>query len=160
MFYVVLTEEEGEVFQVKKSSHSKKVMRMMDKERRKKKHRDHDDDTHTLDPRREWDPRSNNNGAGRYSSERDGSTSSASKVKGVGNDDYVDKRQKSSNAPISGNHTEIRTDDFVVRLLLHQVPYVFTLEIFTAFPTLLLYRLRETDHVFINNLSFHLTQFQ
>ncbi|KAJ6635023.1 PAX3- and PAX7-binding protein 1 [Pseudolycoriella hygida] len=33
-------EEEGEVFQVKKSSHSKKVMKMMDKERKKKKSKD------------------------------------------------------------------------------------------------------------------------
>lgn len=107
----------------------------MDKERRKKKHHDHDDDTTTLDSKRNSNTRSNNNGVGRHSSERDGSTSSASNVKGVGNDDYADKRQKSSNAPISGIHTEIRTDDFVVRLLLHQVLYVFTLEIFTAFST-------------------------
>lgn len=35
-------EEDGEVFQVKKSSHSKKVMKMLDKERRRKKHREHE----------------------------------------------------------------------------------------------------------------------
>lgn len=36
MVFLFVAEEEGEVFQVKKSSHSKKVSRMLDKERRKK----------------------------------------------------------------------------------------------------------------------------
>lgn len=114
-------DDDGEVFQVKKSSHSKKVMRMMDKERRKKKHRDHDSGAAADAQEPRSNNNNNNNGCGRQPSERD-AASSAACVKGVGNDDCADvKRQKSSNATNSSVHTEIRTDDFVVRLLLYQV---------------------------------------
>lgn len=99
-------------------------MRMMDKERRKKKNRDKDGDD-TQESNRYSDGHGRNNGHGRQSGERDAGAS-ASYGKGVGNDDYADdrQRQKSSNDSNASVHTEIRTDDFVVRLLLYQVAFV------------------------------------
>lgn len=101
------TDDEAEVFQVKKSSHSKKVMKMLDKERRRKKCRDKDQMGHQDD--------------GKFNSKTNSYSDiirtyeDTSPDMGNGNDDLGNNsRSKPSN---NFNHTEIRTDDFVVRLL-------------------------------------------
>ncbi|XP_017104679.2 PAX3- and PAX7-binding protein 1 isoform X2 [Drosophila bipectinata] len=97
-------EDDGEVFQVRKSSHSKKVMRMMDKERRKKKREE----------------RAENSGQG---GGENGSTQHLESSSGYGNphsDGGVGRYKGASDqskSKKSDNHmiqTEIRTDDFVV----------------------------------------------
>lgn len=103
-FVCRITDEEGEVFQVKKTSQSKKVMKMMDKERRKKKSgRDKDEPT----------------------TARHGSESSRSRHDGDDDDPYGESgtkgrgdksdKYKRNDAGDGNKHTEIRTDDFVVR---------------------------------------------
>lgn len=88
--------EEGEMFQVKKSSHSKKVMKMMDKERKKKKYKDSN---------------STSNAYNEHQSDSNQSVRSAAI-----DTDNSGKRNNSHNS--NSIQTEIRTDDFVVRLLL------------------------------------------
>ncbi len=94
-----LITEEGEIFQVKKSSHSKKVMKMMDKERKKKKS-SHKDSHSTSNA---------------YNDNQ--SDSNQQSVRSVAIDsENSGKRNNSNNS--NSIQTEIRTDDFVVRLLL------------------------------------------
>lgn len=135
-FVCVLAEEDGEVFQVKKSSHSKKVMKMLDKERRRKKNRDKDDSASTTtasgsgtSDRDAYGKRTNNGFNNNASATtktnacdvvRATSYADATSEQDDGNDDLdtTQKRwPKSSKISNSSIHTEIRTDDFVVRLL-------------------------------------------
>ncbi|KMZ01934.1 PAX3- and PAX7-binding protein 1 isoform X1 [Drosophila simulans] len=110
-------EDDGEVFQVRKSSHSKKVMRMLDKERRKKKREERAENsglpggengsTQHLESSggpSSGPPNSNSNpaNAGRYKSASDQS-----------------KSKKSDNHMIQ---TEIRTDDFVLVVKKSETP--------------------------------------
>lgn len=81
--------EDGETFQVKKSSHSKKVMKMLDKERKKKKYRTEG-----------------------FSEEEKQITESIN----IDSNNKINKKGKNDNS--NSIQTEIRTDDFVVRLLL------------------------------------------
>lgn len=120
--FFLFSEEEEEVFQVKKSSHSKKVMRMMDKERRKKKsHQRASSNEPSHGESNQNTSSKSNNGFNSKSNAYDVAQATSNETasrKGVGNNDYaIEKRQKSINSNI---HTEIRTEDFVVRLLLHR----------------------------------------
>ncbi|KAM7362584.1 PAX3- and PAX7-binding protein 1 [Cochliomyia hominivorax] len=113
-------EEDSEVFQVRKSSHSKKVMRMLDKERRRKKKEErssdnninassssysnsgynaNNNDTHNSNRERENGSRNNNSNNLGSSSTSTHTTSSLEHSKS----NKSDKIQ-----------TEIRTDDFVL----------------------------------------------
>ncbi|XP_037729184.1 PAX3- and PAX7-binding protein 1 isoform X1 [Drosophila subpulchrella] len=110
-------EDDGEVFQVRKSSHSKKVMRMLDKERRKKKREE----------------RAENSG---HPGGENGSTqhleSSGGPSSGPANSNSnpaIAGRYKSasdqSKSKKSDNHmiqTEIRTDDFVLVVKKSETP--------------------------------------
>lgn len=115
----MLTEDDGEVFQVRKSSHSKKVMRMLDKERRKKKREERVDHTghsghigfeNGSTPQHLESSSAIASGAGTAISSRFKSSSIAND-----NESVQSKSKKCDNDMIQ---TEIRTDDFVVRLLL------------------------------------------
>lgn len=92
LFLISFVEEEGDVFQVKKSSHSKKVMKMLDRERRKKKKE--------LESGQKTDKSSNG-------------TRNLSHSWVNPETDTIIKNEKSNKI-----QTEIRTDEFVVRLLL------------------------------------------
>uniref|UniRef100_A0A0P6K0Q7 Putative transcriptional regulator binding to the gc-rich sequence n=1 Tax=Aedes aegypti TaxID=7159 RepID=A0A0P6K0Q7_AEDAE len=98
-------EEEGEIFQVKKTSQSKKVMKSLDKERRRKKHAE-------------------KNGSSRDGPSYGGDSSSKSVVKSSSGSAAKDrsseepdkdkhKREKCEKSS-SNIQTEIRTDDFVL----------------------------------------------
>ncbi|XP_055544228.1 PAX3- and PAX7-binding protein 1 [Wyeomyia smithii] len=98
-------EEEGEVFQVKKTSQSKKVMKNLDKERRRKRHAEKNGSKESF---------------GGYSSSA--STKSSKNGKDCGaaaaateDSSHKDKfkKEKCEN-PSSNIQTEIRTDDFVL----------------------------------------------
>ncbi|XP_061506789.1 intron Large complex component GCFC2 isoform X1 [Anopheles gambiae] len=115
-------EEGGEVFQVKKSSHSKKVMKTLDKERRRKRHMEKGNGSGLAGPA----PGSASGGAGAVDQAKPTSaphrkqpSSSASSVAGSsahgGTADSNDKikREKCENSS-SNIQTEIRTDDFVL----------------------------------------------
>lgn len=94
------------MFQVKKSSHSKKVMKMMDKERRKKKTKA--PDQHSFQDR-DTPVGSIGTQLASKAHSGNGTERSSSGIKS----EAGDKTNKSK------IHTEIRTDDdFVVRLLL------------------------------------------
>lgn len=103
---IFITEEE-EVFQVKKTSQSKKVMRQLDKERRRKAKGlpTPGDDDLTTNPVTELSTKPPSHG---------GQVSASATSSGA------DANLQSVREDISGKkiHTEIRTDDFVVRLLL------------------------------------------
>lgn len=125
------------MFQVKKSSHSKKVMKMLDKERRRKKNRDKDDSTSTTAASGSgtsdaYGKRTNNGFNNNTTTAATAKTNACDVVRATsyadamseqddGNDDLDTTTQKrwpkSSNISNSSKHTEIRTDDFVVRLL-------------------------------------------
>lgn len=98
---------------------------MMDKERRKKKNRDRETSNEPSygETNQNTSSKSNNgfnNKSNAYDVVQATSHETASH-KGVGNNDYANKkRQKSSIVSNSNIHTEIRTEDFVVRLLLHR----------------------------------------
>lgn len=123
-------EDDGEVFQVRKSSHSKKVMRMLDKERRKKKREERAEITgHSGHFGYE-------NGSNMQQLESSSATSalalapaSGSGAAGSANlssrykctsiaSDNASVQSKSKKCDNDMIQTEIRTDDFVVRLLL------------------------------------------
>jgi len=115
----MLTEDDGEVFQVRKSSHSKKVMRMLDKERRKKKREERAEHTgisghmgfeNGSTPQHLESSSAIASGAGTAISSRYKSTSIAN--------DNASVQSKSKKCDNDMIQTEIRTDDFVVRLLL------------------------------------------
>lgn len=119
--HLLIPDEDGEVFQVRKSSHSKKVMKMMDKERRKKKHTTSD----AADP-----AASSARGRQRSPASRQRSRTPPPPPtfapQAAGTDDGTDKDDKvlvqnsvkRSHDNSNSIQTEIRTDDFVVRLLL------------------------------------------
>uniref|UniRef100_A0A1Y9H298 GCF C-terminal domain-containing protein n=1 Tax=Anopheles dirus TaxID=7168 RepID=A0A1Y9H298_9DIPT len=100
-------EEEGEVFQVKKSSHSKKVMKTLDKERRRKRHMEKSNGTSATSSGAPPEP-------GRSASSRKQVASPPTAV-GLYETDSNDKikREKCENSS-SNIQTEIRTDDFVL----------------------------------------------
>lgn len=100
--------EEEEVFQVKKSSQSKKVMRQLDKERRKKAKGGSED----------TQPQERTPSASVGGSELSNKPPLLGGVSGIASG--TDATVSSVRNDISGKkiQTEIRTDDFVVRLLL------------------------------------------
>ena len=110
-------EDECEVFQVKKSSHSKKVMRKLDKERRKKSttKSNIDEDSsevgsfETNGKSIKNDPSSSGQS---YSSSSTITNSNSIEIK------KSTSKVESKNKINTDSRTEIRTDDFVVRLLL------------------------------------------
>lgn len=103
-FFPIYLEEGGEIFQVKKSSHSKKVMKMMDKERRKKKTSSKDgySDQHYSMSSPPPPP----------------SFSSSSSSTNLQSVDHLNSKKRNNLDNSNSIQTEIRTDDFVVRLLL------------------------------------------
>lgn len=116
-------EDDGEVFQVRKSSHSKKVMRMLDKERRKKKREE----------------RAEHTGLSGHPGYENGSTiqhleSSSATASGAGPANLSSRVQsKSKKCDNDMIQTEIRTDDFVVRLLLFNFPTKNNKQFFTIY---------------------------
>lgn len=126
--WIFLSEEdESEMFQVKKTSHSKKVMKMMDKERRKKKAQssssslsrgnsnERNIDQYNDQPNRTEDNDHRNSHTNRSSVSYDKDVIDTNTRTDDKHDSINKKRNKNSNSSIQ---TEIRTDDFVVRLLL------------------------------------------
>ncbi|XP_062122048.1 PAX3- and PAX7-binding protein 1 isoform X1 [Drosophila sulfurigaster albostrigata] len=126
-------EDDGEVFQVRKSSHSKKVMRMLDKERRKKKreeraeHSGHsggvmgyeNGSTTTTQQQQHLETSSGTvtSGVGTANSSRYKSASSTASD----NPNVQSKSKKCDNDMIQ---TEIRTDDFVLVVKKSETPDV------------------------------------
>ncbi|KFB41410.1 AGAP002035-PA-like protein [Anopheles sinensis] len=119
-------EEEGEVFQVKKSSHSKKVMKSLDKERRRKRHMEKSNGTGAASSTFQHSSGSVEPAAigskatttatlrGSGSKQQYPSSSPPSTSLSYDNDsnDKI-KREKCENSS-SNIQTEIRTDDFVL----------------------------------------------
>ncbi|XP_058119129.1 PAX3- and PAX7-binding protein 1 isoform X2 [Anopheles coustani] len=117
-------EEEGEVFQVKKSSHSKKVMKSLDKERRRKRHMEKSNGTGTAPSTFQHSSAPSEHAAmgskaattanQRSSKQQYPSSSPPSTSLSYDNDsnDKI-KREKCENSS-SNIQTEIRTDDFVL----------------------------------------------
>ncbi|XP_030565677.1 PAX3- and PAX7-binding protein 1 isoform X1 [Drosophila novamexicana] len=107
-------EDDGEVFQVRKSSHSKKVMRMLDKERRKKKREE----------------RAEHTGLSGHPGYENGSTiqhleSSSATASGAGPANLSSRVQsKSKKCDNDMIQTEIRTDDFVLVVKKSETPDV------------------------------------
>lgn len=97
---------------MKKSSQSKKVMKMLDKERRRKKHlKDHD----------KYDNNEKSGGISSTSNKNYGGSYSNNNINT--NNDQISPSTSTSthnqnNKKSDSIQTEIRTDDFVVRLLL------------------------------------------
>ncbi|KAH8369131.1 hypothetical protein KR009_002447 [Drosophila setifemur] len=113
-------EDDGEVFQVRKSSHSKKVMRMMDKERRKKKREERVESSGHVE-----------NGSTQHleSSSGSGNPCANANANANPNANLNSGRCKSasdqSKSKKSDNHmiqTEIRTDDFVLVVKKSETP--------------------------------------
>lgn len=97
-------------------------MKMLDKERRKKKHREKETASSTApeSATSEGNGKSNNgfnNKTNAYDVVRATSYEATSDMDDGYDDLANNKRQKSSQISNSSIHTEIRTDDFVVRLL-------------------------------------------
>lgn len=107
------TPEEGETFQVKKTSQSKKVMKTLDKERRRKRHAEKNggsrEDSYSF-------AASTSSTSTSATSSKSKSSSSSKHGEGSEPKDKL-KKEKCENTS-SNIQTEIRTDDFVVRLLL------------------------------------------
>ncbi|XP_053692746.1 PAX3- and PAX7-binding protein 1 [Sabethes cyaneus] len=100
-------EEEGEVFQVKKTSQSKKIMKNLDKERRRKRHAEKNGSKESY------------SGGGSSSSYPSASASSSKNGKdctaAAEDSSHKDKLKKEKcENPSSNIQTEIRTDDFVL----------------------------------------------
>lgn len=132
-FYFLFAEEGGEVFQVKKSSYSKKVMKMLDKERKKKKYKDSEiPSTHETSNENENDNNDRRassikhdsqtlSGSSRYAysdgseSRHHHSDNHFNNLQENDTNNKFNKRNKSENS--NSIQTEIRTADFVVRLL-------------------------------------------
>ncbi|KAH8359818.1 hypothetical protein KR093_009032 [Drosophila rubida] len=120
-------EDDGEVFQVRKSSHSKKVMRMLDKERRKKK-------------REERAEHSGHSGGQLLMGHENGSTTTQQQhLESSSGHATNSSRYKSASSTTSDNasvqskskkcdndmiQTEIRTDDFVLVVKKSETPDV------------------------------------
>lgn len=119
-------EDDGEIFQVRKSSHSKKVMRMMDKERRKKKREERAELSG-----QNWSHQAGYQN-GSTTQHLDSSSGNASGAAGISNSSRSYKSSSSDSSNVQSKskkcdndmiQTEIRTDDFVVRLLLFNFFY-------------------------------------
>uniref|UniRef100_A0A034W8J6 Uncharacterized protein n=1 Tax=Bactrocera dorsalis TaxID=27457 RepID=A0A034W8J6_BACDO len=147
-------EEDTEVFQVRKSSNSKKIMRMLDRERRRKRKEERHNTQSSVDVgnsdcadgvasigrqrERQSYERSENgkstNGSSNYSHNLGSTTTSSNKYKGTtalassgkslgtASASAVEQCKSKKSDSIQ---TEIRTDDFVVRLLLSISLHVF-----------------------------------
>ncbi|XP_052838858.1 uncharacterized protein LOC128254071 isoform X3 [Drosophila gunungcola] len=102
-------DDDGEVFQVRKSSHSKKVMRMLDKERRKKKREERAENSGHL---------GGENGSTQHLESSGGPSSgpanSSSNPVNAGRYKSASDQSKSKKSDNHMIQTEIRTDDFVV----------------------------------------------
>lgn len=115
-------EDDGEIFQVRKSSHSKKVMRMMDKERRKKKREERAE----LSGQNWAHQAGYQNGSTTQhldSSSANASGANSSRSYKSSASDSPNVQSKSKKCDNDMIQTEIRTDDFVVRLLLFNFFY-------------------------------------
>lgn len=115
-------EDDGEIFQVRKSSHSKKVMRMMDKERRKKKREERAE----LSGQNWAHQAGYQNGSTTQhldSSSANASGANSSRSNKSSASDSPNVQSKSKKCDNDMIQTEIRTDDFVVRLLLFNFFY-------------------------------------
>ncbi|KAH8335439.1 hypothetical protein KR074_002077 [Drosophila pseudoananassae] len=105
-------EDDGEVFQVRKSSHSKKVMRMMDKERRKKKREERAENSGLA---------GGENGSTQHLESSSGYGNPHSDV-GVGRCKGASDQSKSKKSDNHMIQTEIRTDDFVLVVKKSETP--------------------------------------
>ncbi|XP_013112939.2 PAX3- and PAX7-binding protein 1 isoform X2 [Stomoxys calcitrans] len=123
-------EDDGEVFQVRKSSHSKKVMRMMDKERRRKKKEErsseatagggsygassrpsqYSNDNSQSQQQHSHSSTNRENGSRLNNDSHNlGSSSMATATTSTSSSEHIKKSNKSDSI-----QTEIRTDDFVL----------------------------------------------
>ncbi|EDV41782.2 uncharacterized protein Dana_GF17646 [Drosophila ananassae] len=105
-------EDDGEVFQVRKSSHSKKVMRMMDKERRKKKREERAENSGQA---------GGENGSTQHLESSSGYANPHSDV-GIGRSKGASDQSKSKKSDNHMIQTEIRTDDFVLVVKKSETP--------------------------------------
>lgn len=123
--YLIFPDDDGEVFQVRKSSHSKKVMRMMDKERRRKKKEERSAESGSGHHSQTYDNSSLNTSTNRENGSRLNNDShnlgSSASQTASSSSEHIKKSNKSDSI-----QTEIRTDDFVVRLLLSFFTYHYT----------------------------------
>lgn len=110
------TPEEGETFQVKKTSQSKKVMKTLDKERRRKRHAEKNGGSREDSYSFAASTSSTTSTSTSATSSKSKSSSSSKHGEGSEPKDKL-KKEKCENTS-SNIQTEIRTDDFVVRLLL------------------------------------------
>ncbi|KAH8362244.1 hypothetical protein KR200_003504 [Drosophila serrata] len=112
-------EDDGEVFQVRKSSHSKKVMRMLDKERRKKKREERAENSlgHLLGGENGSTQHLESSGGASSGSAQTPNSSAAGRFRNTASDQS--KSKKSDNHMIQ---TEIRTDDFVLVVKKSETP--------------------------------------
>uniref|UniRef100_A0A6P4E650 PAX3- and PAX7-binding protein 1 isoform X1 n=2 Tax=Drosophila rhopaloa TaxID=1041015 RepID=A0A6P4E650_DRORH len=110
-------EDDGEVFQVRKSSHSKKVMRMMDKERRKKKREERAENSgHPGGENGSTQHLESSGGLSSGPANSNSNPASAGRYKSASDQS---KSKKSDNHMIQ---TEIRTDDFVLVVKKSETP--------------------------------------
>ncbi|KAH8346901.1 hypothetical protein KR059_002008 [Drosophila kikkawai] len=112
-------EDDGEVFQVRKSSHSKKVMRMLDKERRKKKREERAENSlgHLLGGENGSTQHLESSSGASSGSAQAPNSSAAGRCRNTASDQS--KSKKSDNHMIQ---TEIRTDDFVLVVKKSETP--------------------------------------
>ncbi|EDV91346.1 PAX3- and PAX7-binding protein 1 isoform X1 [Drosophila grimshawi] len=126
-------EDDGEVFQVRKSSHSKKVMRMLDKERRKKKREERSD--HATGTIPTGQPGTYENGSTTTTTQHlESSSANAPGAAAANSSRYMkcasiasDNASVQSKSKKCDNHmiqTEIRTDDFVLVVKNSETPEV------------------------------------
>ncbi|XP_017042677.1 PAX3- and PAX7-binding protein 1 isoform X2 [Drosophila ficusphila] len=109
-------EDDGEVFQVRKSSHSKKVMRMLDKERRKKKREERAENSGHLGGENGSTQHLETGGPSSGPGNSNSNPASAGRYKSASDQS---KSKKSDNHMIQ---TEIRTDDFVLVVKKSETP--------------------------------------
>ncbi|KAH8265209.1 hypothetical protein KR038_001439 [Drosophila bunnanda] len=112
-------EDDGEVFQVRKSSHSKKVMRMLDKERRKKKREERAENSlgYQLGGENGSTQHLESSSGASSGSAQTPNSSAAGRCRTTASDQS--KSKKSDNHMIQ---TEIRTDDFVLVVKKSETP--------------------------------------
>lgn len=122
---VAVPEDEGEMFQVRKSYHSKRVMRMLDKERRRKKKEEKRYPAKNLDSNHRSSPSSSSSSAtATKTTDFSGGIGSVQRIDGertpLSNSNSLGASSSEQHNVIKSDNiqTEIRTDDFVVRLLL------------------------------------------
>lgn len=112
--------EEGEIFQVKKSSHSRKVMKQLDRERKKRKTKPTDGLSSAYGATADGSGSGSGGASGERSSSSYATSLSSSSGRHTTTTVTAGQKHRQSNLSFSqsSNPTEVHTDDLVVRLLL------------------------------------------